>query len=191
MEQAAAEEKARKAAAAEASKKRATTATPVVEAPESKRPKLEHEAAPPPGPAGFDFSALPAALVTDLIVANLQAHTENALIGLVQAYRHKKANASAPADIPGLSSTPPPPHAAPVEQVAPIPPPVAPVAPRAPPSGPRADREKKQKAESPPPPPPPAIKVEEPVDPLKMDIDDGEMEYEPDRLNLEVWCPST
>ena len=42
-----------------------------------------------------------------------------------------------------------------------------------------------------PPPPPPAIKVEEPVDPLKMDIDDEEMEYEPDRLNLEVWCPST
>ncbi|KAI1796643.1 Symplekin tight junction protein C terminal-domain-containing protein [Ganoderma leucocontextum] len=181
MEQAAAEEKARKAAVAEASKKRAAAATPVVEAPESKRPKLEHEVTPTAGPAGFDFSALPAALVTDLIVANLQAYTENALIGLVQAYRHKKA--TAPADIPGLSSTPPPARDVPAEQAAPTPPPTAPTAPRAPPSGPRADREKKAKPESPPPPP---VKAEEPVDPLKMDIDDEEMEYEPDRLNLEI-----
>ena len=27
---------------------------------------------------------------------------------------------------------------------------------------------------------------EEPLDPLKMDIDDEEIEYEPDKLNLEV-----
>ena len=36
-----------------------------------------------------------------------------------------------------------------------------------------------------PPPPAPAIK-DEPVDPLQMDIDEDELEYEPDRLNEEV-----
>ncbi|TBU30651.1 Symplekin tight junction protein C terminal-domain-containing protein [Dichomitus squalens] len=183
MEQAVAEEKARRAAAAEASKKRTTTATPVTEAPESKRPKLEHEPVPALGAGGFDFSALPATLVTDLIVANLQAHTENALIGLVQAYRHKKATTSIPvpavAEIPGLSSTPPPSRGSTAEHVASV------SAQRPPPSGPRADREKKAKSVTPPPPPAP-VKIEEPVDPLKMDIDDEEMEYEPDRLNLEI-----
>ena len=186
MEQAAVEEKARKAAAADASKKRATAATPVAEAPESKRPKLEHEPTPTAGAGGFDFSALPATLVTDLIVANLQAFTENALIGLVQAYRHKKATASvsaaAPPEIPGLTSTPPPSRG----HAAEYPVPTGPAGTqRAPPSGPRADREKKAKSVTPPPPPAP-VKIEEPVDPLKMDIDDEEIEYEPDRLNLEV-----
>ena len=49
MEQAAVEEKARKAAAADASKKRATAATPVAEAPESKRPKVDVDT-PRPAP---------------------------------------------------------------------------------------------------------------------------------------------
>ena len=68
MEQAAAEEKARKAAALEASRKRSSTSTPVAEAPDLKRPKLEHDVVAANATApGFDFSSLPANLVTDLI----------------------------------------------------------------------------------------------------------------------------
>ena len=192
MEQAAMEEKARKAAALEASRKRTSSATPIVDIPDSKRPKLEHDTSASPA-SGFDFSSLPASLVTDLIVANLQAFTENALIGMVQAYRHKKTASVAPpaaptAGIPGLSSTPPP--AGPSrpmgsESVLATPPPAAT---RAPPSEPRADRDRK--ARSPSPPPQPQIKQEEPVDPLKMDIDDEEIEYEPERLNMEVMYPN-
>ncbi|KAI0352302.1 hypothetical protein OH77DRAFT_1523357 [Trametes cingulata] len=195
MDHAAQEEKARKAAAAEASRKRSSTATPVTDAPDSKRPKLEHEPTPAAGgAAGFDFSSLPAALVTDMIVANLQAFTENALIGLVQAHRHKKAAAAgavpaAPVG-PSVSATPPPsiptgPRASSAAAQATATPPPPPTAPRAsiPPSEPRADR--KLKSATPPPPPVPVVK-EEPVDPLKMDIDDEEMEYEPDKLNLEM-----
>ena len=190
MEQAAAEEKARRAAALDASRKRSSTNTPVVEAPDSKRPKLEHDATAAVAP-GFDFSALPVSLVTDLIVANLQAFTENALIGLVQAYRHKKAaGPSAPAaapSIPGLTGTPPP--SGPSRANAPEPAAAAPPsAPRMPPSEPRADRDRKTKSATPPvSQPAPVVKQEEPVDPLKMDIDDEEIEYEPERLNMEVW----
>ncbi|KAI8996570.1 Symplekin tight junction protein C terminal-domain-containing protein [Trametes punicea] len=186
MEQAAAEEKARKAAAVEAaSRKRSSTATPVAEAPDSKRPKLEHEPTPPAGAAAaFDFSSLPATLVTDLIVANLQAFTEPALMGLVQAYRHKKATAGAP-QVAAISATPPPsaptgPRAALAAQAVATPPPTGPRASQ-PPSEPRADRRRKSVT----PPPPPVVK-QEPVDPLKMDIDDEEVEYEPDKLNLEM-----
>lgn len=175
-------EKARKAEAAEANRKRQASATPVIDPPDAKRVKLEQDV-PPAAPAGFDFSALPATLVTDLIVANLQAFTENALIGLVQAYRHKKATVTNA--IPGLSPTPPPAgpsRATPVEHPTSTPPPTAP---RVPPSEPRADRDRKPKSASPPPPAPVVVK-QEPVDPLKMDIDDEEIEYEPDKLNLEV-----
>ncbi|OSD03106.1 hypothetical protein PYCCODRAFT_296574 [Trametes coccinea BRFM310] len=198
MEQAAIEEKARKAAAAaEASRKRSSTATPVTDAPDSKRPKLEHEPTPPAGiaaAAAFDFSSLPATLVTDLIVANLQAFTEPALIGLVQAYRHKKA-AGAPAPTPapavaGISATPPssapsaPARGSAVPQAVATPPPI-PTGPRAarPPSEPRADRRPRSAT---PPAPVAAVVKDEPVDPLKMDIDDEEVEYEPDKLNLEM-----
>ncbi|CDO73286.1 hypothetical protein BN946_scf185008.g48 [Trametes cinnabarina] len=195
MEQAAIQEKARKAAAAEeASRKRSATATPVTDLPDSKRPKLEHEPTPPTGTAAaFDFSSLPATLVTDLIVANLQAFTEPALLGLVQAYRHKKAAAAAaPAVIPavpGISTTSPstaptaPARASVIPQPTPPPPPTAPRAAR-PPSEPRADR--RPKPATPPPAPAAPIVKEEPVDPLKMDIDDEEVEYEPDKLNLEM-----
>jgi symplekin len=37
---------------------------------------------------------------------------------------------------------------------------------------------------------PPRVK-DEPVDPLQMNIDEEEIEYEPDRLNLEVCDPPT
>lgn len=195
MERAAAQEKARKAEAAEASRKRAAAATPATDAPDLKRPKLEHESASAAVPAvaapsasTFNFSSLPATLVTDLIVANLQAFTEPALLGLVQVHRHKKAGGAAA--VPIASATPPPsapagPSRAPFLATA-TPPPTGPRG-SIPPSEPRADR--KLKSATPPPPapvPPPAVVKEEPVDPLKMDIDDEEIEYEPDKLNLEV-----
>ena len=135
MEQAAIAEKQRKAAAAaEASRKRSPPTAPAQDAPDAKRPKLEHDTAAASATAGFDFTSLPAALVTDLIVANIQAFSEATLIGLVQAYRHKRtqgatttaanvavASAQAPPDTPGpaeerrsepprrRSPTPPPP----------------------------------------------------------------------------------
>ncbi|KAH9935928.1 Symplekin tight junction protein C terminal-domain-containing protein [Epithele typhae] len=179
MEQAAAAEKARKAALAEASRKRSPSGTPAAATPEPKRPKLEHDVALT-SLVGFDYTSLPANLVTELIVANLQAYTENALIGLVQSYRHTKHLGS----IPGLSSTPPPagPSRGP-EQATATPPPMGS---RMPPSEPRADRDRKVKSATPPPLASVVVKQEEPVDPLKMDIDDEEMEYEPDKLNLEM-----
>ncbi|OBZ73776.1 Symplekin [Grifola frondosa] len=124
MDQAAAEEKQRKAAAVEASRKRAPSATPVQEAPDMKRPKLEHDAAA--SLAGFDFTALPTNMITDIIVANLQSFSEAALVGLVQAYRQSKAPS-----IPGLSA---PTSALPATAAtyATVPP----VAPKAPPTGP-------------------------------------------------------
>jgi len=35
---------------------------------------------------------------------------------------------------------------------------------------------------------PPVVKVEEPVDPLQMDIDQDELEFEPETLNAQVDC---
>lgn len=167
MDRAAAEEKARKAAAAsaaaDATRKRPSSASNE-EASASKRPKIEQNPAASTSAAflaGFDFTSLPAALITELIVANLQAFTEPALTGLVQAYRHSNVvrnvqptiTTPAPAEpAPVASSSKTAPAAAP----APAPPPVA-----------------------------PAVK-EEPLDPLKMDIDEDELEYEPDRINYEV-----
>ena len=74
MEQAAVEEKQRRAA--EASRKRTASSGPS-ENPDVKRVKLD-DGAPSPL-AGFDFTTLPANLVTDLIVANLQAFSEPTL----------------------------------------------------------------------------------------------------------------
>ncbi|KAI0766933.1 Symplekin tight junction protein C terminal-domain-containing protein [Trametes elegans] len=189
MERAAIEERARKArAAAEASRKRTSIATPVTDAPDSKRPKLEHEpaAAGVVGPA-FDFSALPATLVTDLIVANVQAFTEPVLIELVRSYRHKKTGLTASTAAPTPPPTAPagPSRAPAAAQATATPPPTGPRATR-PPSEPRADRKLKSATPPPPTPPQPQVVKEEPVDPLKMDIDDEEMEYEPDKLNLEM-----
>ncbi|KAH9924792.1 Symplekin tight junction protein C terminal-domain-containing protein [Fomitopsis serialis] len=165
MEQAALAEKQRKAAAAaEASRKRSSSATPAQDAPDAKRPKLDHDTAAAAGTAGFDFTGLPTALVTDLVVANIQAFSEATLIGLVQAYRHKRTQGAtaAAANVAVASSQVPPDTPGPVEEATAEPPP--------------------RKS---PTPPPVAVK-QEPVDPLKMDIDEEEMEYEPDRLNLEL-----
>ncbi|KZT65655.1 hypothetical protein DAEQUDRAFT_696939 [Daedalea quercina L-15889] len=163
MEQAVIAEKQRKAAAAvDASRKRSPSAGPVQDAPDAKRAKLDHE--PAVGTAGFDFTSLPAALVTDLVVANIQAFSEATLIGLVQAYRHKRTQAATTtaATVAVASSEAPPDTPGPVEEQ-------------------RAEPSRRKS-----PTPPPVSVKQEPVDPLKMDIDEEEMEYEPDRLNLEL-----
>ena len=85
MEQAATNERNRKAAAAaEASRKRSLEALGE-ESGDVKRVKTDH---PSEGIAGalasFDFTALPANLVTDLIIASLQAVSQQALQTAVQ-----------------------------------------------------------------------------------------------------------
>jgi len=156
MERASAEEKARKAAVAatatEATKKRPPPSTPLEQA-DPKRLKVEVDNAASNSAAflaAFDFTTLPIGLVTDLIVANLQAFSEPALMNLVQSYRESRGLSVPPAKPPQ-----PPDSVGHMEGT-----PVA------------------EPLES-------AVK-EEVVDPLKMDIDEEEMEYEPDKLNLEV-----
>ncbi|KAF7309707.1 LIM-domain-containing protein [Mycena indigotica] len=118
--------------------------------PEAKRPKLDTDASSTL--ASFDFTQLPAPLITELIVANLEAFSESAFKSLVDSYKESR----------GISSAPLPP-----------PPPLAAAASR---NGTPVD------TKSPPEASPPIIK-EEPVDPLKMDMDQDELEFEPDRLN--------
>ncbi|KAF5383732.1 hypothetical protein D9615_003524 [Tricholomella constricta] len=196
MDKAAADEKKRKIAAqAGANDTRKRPLSVPTEPTDAKRPKLEPDTAPAPSPAAtssanlsflasFDFTSLPAALITELIVANLEAFTEPALIGLVQAFRESRGL--------GTSAAPPAPVAAPVPMI---------------PTGPRRitqlqaekdaershtpqNRQTKPIPTGPaamtPPPPPSTIVKAEPVDPLQMDIDQDELEYEPDRLNEEL-----
>ncbi|KAL1679789.1 Symplekin tight junction protein C terminal-domain-containing protein [Schizophyllum commune] len=205
MEKAAQEEKMRRAG-----KRPATDAG----RPDAKRAKLEpaHAAVPPqsdgaPGPASFlaafDFTTLPASLITELVIANLGAFSDQALAALVAKYRAEKGLGgpppiASPQPAPaGRSSTPPgsPPPAlkaayaqvraqsqTPGKGTTPIP------------TGPRAERMKdmdrakedgrdqgKEKEEAAAPRPPP-----EPVDPLAMDLDQNELEFEPDALNREL-----
>ncbi|KAI0954916.1 hypothetical protein AcW1_006666 [Taiwanofungus camphoratus] len=171
MDQAAAEEKRRKAAATEASRKRSPSTTPVQDVPDSKRPKLEQDdavsVAPAAAFAGFDFTTLPAALVTDLVIANLQAFSEASLTGLIQAYRHKRSINPSSVSTPSTSAAAVPGPAA-TTTLGDLP---------------RTDAPRRK---SPTPPLAPLIIKEEPVDPLKMDIDEEEIEYEPDKLNLEL-----
>ncbi|KAI6112643.1 Symplekin tight junction protein C terminal-domain-containing protein [Pisolithus sp. B1] len=151
MERASAEEKARKAAVAaaatEATRKRPPPAIPPEDQTDPKRLKAEVDSAAANSAAflaAFDFTTLPIGLVTDLIVANLQAFSEPALMNLVQSYRQSRSL-----------------------------PPVPPAKPPQPPDS-------VARTEGTP------IVKEEPVDPLKMDIDEEEVEYEPDKLNLEL-----
>ena len=92
MEKAAQEEKMRRAG-----KRPATDAG----RPDAKRAKLEPApaAVPPqsdgaPGPASFlaafDFTTLPASLITELVIANLGAFSDQALAALVAKYRAEK-----------------------------------------------------------------------------------------------------
>ncbi|KAG2113111.1 Symplekin tight junction protein C terminal-domain-containing protein [Suillus discolor] len=149
MERASTEEKARKAAlaasATEVSKKRPSS-TPAEHPSDAKRMRVDVDIAGNASAAflaSFDFTTLPISLITDLIVANLQAFTEPALLELACLLG------------PPVSRTPQP--APPTPEATPTP-------------GPSAE---------------PIVK-DEPVDPLQMDMDEEEMEYEPDRLNMEL-----
>ena len=163
MEKAANDEKARKFALLESNRKRQQHPTPSLEEPsDSKRPKLEHENdATTSFLATVDFTQLPVSLITDLIVANLQAFTEPVLLGLIQTYRQNQL-ASVPLTViagPLAEIKAPTPIALPVKL-------------------PNIDHEPTPEVEP--------LPVKEPVDPLKMDIDEVDLEYEPDRLNQEV-----
>ena len=156
MDRASADEKARRiataAAAAEATKKRPL---PVLnEASDAKRQKLEQDTTNTSAAflADFDFTSLPVALITELVVANLQAFTEPALAALVETYRESRRTSAASSKPPDSTSAV---------------------------SEPASINAKNASI--------PAMK-QEPIDPLKMDIDEEEMEYEPDKLNMEVRC---
>lgn len=176
MEKAAAEEKKRRAAGISESRKRPPAPS---EAPtDSKRIKLENSSGGAAFLAGFDFTTLPAALITELIVANLEAFTESELVSLVQAYRELKG-ISLPAP-----SKPEPTASASSSSSTPVP------ASKPIPTGPR-NAASAQPPEPLPPsrsksPTPPAEPKAEPVDPLQMDIDEEEIEFEPERLNEEL-----
>ncbi|KAI5894765.1 uncharacterized protein SCHCODRAFT_02617748 [Schizophyllum commune H4-8] len=203
IEKAAQEEKMRRAG-----KRPATDAG----RPDAKRAKLEPApaAVPPadgaPGPASFlaafDFTTLPASLITELVIANLGAFSDQALAVLVAKYRAEKGLGgpppiASPQAVPAGSSTtppgsPPPALKAAYAQVrAQSQPPRKGSTPI--PTGPRAERmkdqdrakedgrDKEEKGEANAPRPPP-----EPVDPLAMDLDQNELEFEPDALNREL-----
>ncbi|KAG5647460.1 hypothetical protein DXG03_009391 [Asterophora parasitica] len=215
MDKAAADEKKRKATAANDRKRPLSVPT---EPADAKRPKLEPPeagAASTSTPAAaaatssanlsflasFDFTSLPAPLITELIVANLEAFTENALIGLVQAFRESRGLGTSASTSTAAPPAAPAPALAPAAAI-----PVAAPVPKVP-TGPRrvaqlqsenasADRSHTHTPQSRPTskgpaattstPPPPTIVKAEPVDPLQMDIDQDELEYEPDRLNEEL-----
>ncbi|KAJ3710952.1 Symplekin tight junction protein C terminal-domain-containing protein [Lentinula raphanica] len=182
MELALSEEKKRKAATVAGitdTKKRPTS-----EADRTDVKRVKLESAPteqqPPQPsdpslsllASFDFSTLPATLITDLIVANLEAFTEPALLALVQAYRQRIGSSTS-------TST----AAAPVASTSAAVPGTSQAAPALPSSS-------KALVEDIARPPTPAPVKEEPVDPLQMDIDQDELEYEPDKLNAVISGPA-
>ena len=142
--------------------------------------------------AAFDFTTLPVALISELIVANLQAFSEETFHGRINAYRR-----SASVSVPTAVATPTPVLAAAAsvstavletaaasENAVPA---------KMPPTMPAADRARERalaQASSSQVDEPsfPSTVKEEPVDPLQMDMDE-EIEYEPDRLNLEVCVP--
>ncbi|KAF5374859.1 hypothetical protein D9758_000263 [Tetrapyrgos nigripes] len=143
-------------------KKRPTTAD--VDRPDVKRLKVDSTDPPAPTAASFldhfDFTALPASLITDLIVVNLETFSESALVGLVQSFRQNQ--------VAGLAQTTTaagPGDASKEEAVA-------------------------QMTQADPVIPPGPMEVpqvkDEPIDPLQMDIDQDELDYEPDRLNEEL-----
>ena len=190
MEQAVTDERTRKAVAAQAqadARKRPLAAATSSEE-DSKRQRVEADpnADATALLAAFDFTTLPVALITELIVANLQAFSDEVFHTRVNAYRGTAPTSSIAAPAP-LSAS-----AAPVsatvlensvtsESTAPA---------RTPPTMPAADRARERALAQGPPAqldePSSSSRVkEEPMDPLQMDMDE-DIEYEPDNLNLEV-----
>ncbi|KAI0091687.1 Symplekin tight junction protein C terminal-domain-containing protein [Irpex rosettiformis] len=191
MEKAAQEEKQRRAE----SRKRPPSVA-AQDGPDAKRAKLEDVNASNSTAflAAFDFTKLPTALVTDLIVANIQSFSVEELTELVRAYREGKT-ASQPDTVP-LSVPPIPPTNSVVQ---------ASVAAVAATNGKRQDPNALAEQVTPEtftpepvivrshspsrsrtPQTPPPVKEEEPQDPLQMDIDEEELEYEPDKLNMKL-----
>jgi symplekin len=137
---------------------------------DSKRPKLESDPTQTAFLSSFDFSTLPATLITDLIVANLEAFSLQDLVAKTDLYRQLVAatpSASQPAPAPPALVPVSTPVAQPPPIQAPQPTPVAMLPP--------AEEE----------PPPPPVKKEA-VYPLQMEIGDEEMEFDMDKLNSEL-----
>lgn len=200
MERATAEERARKAAAAFSdSRKRppsSTLPTDPAALDANKRVKLDHADPSASLPASilsaFDFTTLPAPLITELIVANLQAIDEPTLIRLVQNYRQSIPVAAASSQPAGAV-----PMAAPVAVAAGAPgsseiavtPQAGPSTSESPAAGPSAGPSVPSESQ----PPETALGSgaaaevkEEPVDPLQMDIDQDELDFDSERLNREL-----
>ncbi|KAH9074729.1 Symplekin tight junction protein C terminal-domain-containing protein [Lactarius deliciosus] len=180
MEQAVADERARKAIAAQA---QADARKPEEEA---KRQRVE---ADPNGDAtallaAFDFTTLPVALIAELIVANLQAFSDEVFQARVNAYRRPApASIASPSPVPAAAtSVAVLENSVTSESTAP--------ARRTPPTMPAADRAREralaQGSSTQQDEPSSSSRVkEEPMDPLQMDMDE-DIEYEPDNLNLEL-----
>ncbi|CAE7219618.1 unnamed protein product [Rhizoctonia solani] len=167
-------------AAQEARRKRALEA----EANEAaKRTKLEAPpvATPPSAPtpveppistfANFDFSTLPLPLVVDILIANLTVLSDERLASAIAARRTFLGIAAAP------TPAPVPLH------VQPDGPPLVAPTPQLPVSASQLESQSQAQTPAQPPEPEPIVK-EEPLDPLKMDIDDDDLEYEPEKLNV-------
>ncbi|CAE6412938.1 unnamed protein product [Rhizoctonia solani] len=168
MEAAAQEARRKRALEAEANEaaKRTKLETPAVPTPPSVPTPVE----PPSSTfANFDFSTLPLPLVVDILIANLSVLSEERLANAIAARRV----------FLGTNAT----LAAPVVQ-ADGPPLVAPT-PQLPVSASQLESQSQAQTPAPQPQPEPEpIVKEEPLDPLKMDIDDDDLEYEPDKLNV-------
>lgn len=184
MDKAAGEERKRKATLVESRKRPSSNP---FEPTENKRIKLENETPQNSSAsflAAFDFTSLPSSLITSLIVANLEAFTEPQLISLVDTYRQsRRVVATTPAQPPLING----PIAMPVPKPAATSPPIQNPSVPSIPTGPRINTYVTDSILTPPPQPvvEAAIK-DEPVDPLQMDIDEDEFEFEPERLNEEV-----
>jgi len=170
MDRAAAEEKKRKALALESRKRPSSTSFEPVE---SKRVKLEAEATQSSSVLSkFDFTSLPAPLITNLIVANLEAFTEPELISMVNTYRQSRGLSSSVVTIT------PPEALFEASKVHSTEPPIS-VLPRSTPTAEMVDGTLQAQDTEP-------LVKHEPLDPLKMDIDEEELEYEPEKLNEAV-----
>ena len=187
MEQATADERTRRAIAtqAQADARKRPQSTMVQGEEEVKRQKVEGDpnADATALLAAFDFTTLPVALIAELIVANLQAFSEETFQARINAYRRSaSASVAAPAPVSAVAapvSTAVLETAAATEGAVPM---------KLPPTMPAADRARERALAQVDEPTPSSVVKEEPVDPLQMDMDE-EIEYEPDRLNLEVCLP--
>ncbi|TCD69615.1 hypothetical protein EIP91_006840 [Steccherinum ochraceum] len=190
MDKAAADEKQRKAnAAADLTRKRAPSSSATPTGPDAKRVKLEPNASS--FLSTFDFSTLPATLVTELIVSNLQVFSDAALTELVQTYKANRETAQTAASTVAPVPTSPTaivPPTLPADSTTPS---TAPSRAKTPPPDAAQNAASLARTRSPPKAPAAMLDArieikDEPQDPLKMNVDEGEIEYEPDRLNAEL-----